>query len=222
MTADALTPKSWEDMEWFWDEQEPDGSQADHAFGSFCLCLVEGEDAPDMAGAVTPGTMSFNKLSEHSYEDWDPSRLLVGRAQLDGWTMFYEVNGFAGVENTLMEPITAGRRAYSLWHSAGNMHNTLSVFDDGRCVLTVEPDMPSSLVVDWERGALADDLVTRLENTGFLTDAAGDEDPDEIMDRNMPASLAFLANETGTDITPALVRSATFAVTTVDAEGTGR
>lgn len=223
MTDDITVRRTWEDMEWLWEERDRGAANAVCAFDSFCLCLVEGEDAPDIAGAVDRGTMDFGELTEAGYaEDWDPSRLPVGRVQLNGWTVFYEVNGFAGVDAALMGPVTVGRRAYGLWHSGGIMRNTLSVFDDGHRVLTVEPDLPSTLVVDRDRPDLTDGLVTCLEDAGFLLDAAGDTDPDEILDHNMPAALAFLVNGTGVDLTPELVRSLTFTVTTVDAGGTGR
>lgn len=211
--------KTWEDMEWLWEERRVGGDLGVCVFDSFCLCLVEGEEIPEIVGAVDRGTMDFRELFDASYEDWDPSQLLVGRAQVDGWTVLYEVNGFAGVENRLIEPLTEGRRAVALWHSSGNMHNALSVYSDGRCVLAVEPDMPSSLAVDRSRQDLTDGLVSRLEDAGFLIDVAGDTDPDEIMDHNVPASLAFMANESGLDVTPDLIRSLTFTVTAVDASG---
>lgn len=77
----------------------------------------------------------------------------------------------------------------------------------------------ASLTVDRSRQELTDGLLSRLEYSGFLVDAAGGTDPDETMDHNVPASLAFMANETGVEVMPDWIRSLAFAVTAVDASG---
>lgn len=77
----------------------------------------------------------------------------------------------------------------------------------------------SSLTVDRSRQELTDGLVSRLEYSGFLVDAAGGTDPDETMDHNVPASLASMANETGVEVTPDWIRSLALAVTAVDTSG---
>jgi hypothetical protein len=143
------------------------------------------------------------RLYEPAYDAWDTHggrRLFAGVAAVGKWALMVEPNGFLGVTDGAIAPVSRGTEAVS--HSCNvNGVAYFTWFQDGEQRLFFPPDRPYD-----RHGSCREDMVEAMEEAGFdLRDT-------ESMSFESSRSTAFAlaARVTGVRLTPGLLRTADF------------
>lgn len=184
-----------------------------------CVTLVSDSTAADVVAALgaepADHVHGFDALFERTVGDWpggyDPARAILGVADLDhGWTLVAEVNGFVGVTERLIGPLSVDRTIVSHFGNV-NSASRFQFWRAGRLLVDVD------LMFAAERfGADPDVLGDDLRDVGVPLDA----DPTEIAEIDLSAA-GFALAERITDVrcTPELFENSTFLVAAVDLPG---
>lgn len=119
-------------------------------YDSYCLAFIRDATVTEVIDALPVfadlGERGGNALAAMSWDSWErigSKRLLVGLLQLGFWTIAYEVNGYVGTTNTLMEPVSQGREIVAHHHSAAGT-GRFARYIDGHTRTTFEPLFASS------------------------------------------------------------------------------
>ena len=144
---------------------------------------------------------------EHWGGDYDPSRAIVGVADIDGkCVLVAEINGFAGVTERLFGPVSIGRTIVSHFRNVNAVHR-FNWWRDGR--LLVDFDL---LFPEERFGADPAALLDDIRGVGIPLDAQ----PDEIAAIDLSAA-GFALAERITDVacTPEMFEHSDFLVALV-------
>lgn len=179
------------------------GERYEGLMEAYCISLVQGLGPEELLRALGAEPevriTGVDALHEPSYEGWSHDRLFVGAAPLDGWSLMVEANGYLGVTDEAMLPVSRGRRVVSHFRNI-NAVDHFSWYEDGTVRLHFEP-----LFANCRDGTHPDELLAEMRESGF---DLGEEDPDH--EAHTEAAFALAQRITGIRLTPGLLDSAQF------------
>ncbi|MDI5911106.1 MULTISPECIES: DUF6461 domain-containing protein [Streptomyces] len=144
-------------------------------------------------------------LSGPSYELCAPSRLFVGATAIGHWTLMVEFNGYLGITDKAMLPVSRGRTVVSHFLNV-NAVDRFCWYENGDLRLHFEP-----LFADARYGSHPDELLTEMRESGFdLEEREEDGDHDAYYAALTGASFALAHRLTGIPLTPELFSTAEF------------
>ncbi|WP_406214553.1 DUF6461 domain-containing protein [Streptomyces canus] len=144
-------------------------------------------------------------LSGPSYEVCAPSRLFVGATAIGHWTLMVESNGYLGITDKAMLPVSRGRTAVSHFLNV-NAVDRFCWYENGDLRLHFEP-----LFADARYGSHPDELLTEMRESGFdLEEREEDGDHDAYYAALTGASFALAHRLTGIRLTLELFATAEF------------
>jgi hypothetical protein len=169
-------------------------------------CAVTSLDAISVASV-----QGIDALYERAVEDWpggyDPSQAVIGVAGIDDkWALVAEINGFVGVTERLIGPMSAGRTIVSHFSNINAVHR-FNWWRDGRLLVDFDLLFPTERF-----GADPDALLDDIRGVGIPLDAQ----PDEIAGIDLSAAGFALAQRiTNVVCTPELFERGDFLVAVV-------
>ncbi|MEW1831878.1 DUF6461 domain-containing protein [Streptomyces sp. NPDC088196] len=175
---------------------------------AYCVTLVQAI-APDQLlhelGAETDirGVQGVNGLGTPAYDAWDEhggDPLFVGVAAVGDWSLMVEHNGYIGVTDAAMLPVSRGRTVVSHFRNI-NAVDHFYWFEDGETRLHFEPLFPYS-----RDGSHADQLLAEMRESGFDLS----EGEDRSYELHTEAAFALAHRLTGVHLTPELFASLEF------------
>ncbi|MFD7326263.1 DUF6461 domain-containing protein [Streptomyces sp. NPDC059875] len=171
---------------------------------AYCITLVQGLTPDELlrslgaeSGVRITGVAG---LREPSYDVCGHEQLLVGTASLGSWSLMVEYNGYLGVTDGAMLPVSRGRTVVSHFRNV-NAVDHFCWYEDGATRLHFEP-----LFAYHRDGSHPDELLTEMRESGF--DLSDDDDRD--FDGHTEAAFALAHRITGVRLTPELFASAEF------------
>jgi hypothetical protein len=190
-----------QDYAWF------DGTPLDYAY---CLTLVQGL-VPDEALRRIDGELlerrtglpAFIDFAERNFP-WagrDDQRFTVGVAQLDGWVLLLESNGFLGVTNEFLRRLSAETQVVSHQKNVDG-EDQFCWMADGVMRLTFEP-----FLADRRSGTDPDGLIDVMTQVGFDLRPLEERDPS----MRTGASFALAEHLTGVRIAQQSLDTAEYA-----------
>lgn len=179
---------------------------------AYCLTLVKRLSPMEVLhrfGASEQSRLTgVDALLRPAYEVWerhDGDQLFVavtavGEGGGGDWTLAVEPNGYLGVTEEVVIPLSRGTTVVSHFRNV-NAVDRFSWVEDGDVRLSLEPLFPEN-----RYGRDADRLVEVMQRVGFVFDEDEDDDlhPGE-------AAFALAEHLTGVRLTPQLLESATFS-----------
>lgn len=180
---------------------------------AYCVTLVRGltpeELLRELKAEPGPRITGVEGLCEPSYEVRASYELFVGATSVGDWSLMVEFNGYLGVTNEAMIPLSRGRSVVSHFLNV-NAVDHFCWYEDGELRLHFEP-----LFAYYRDGTHPDELLEEMRESGFdLTehdDAEGDDgDDDRDYEGLTGASFALAHRITGVRLTPQLFASAEF------------
>ncbi|MCV7287387.1 hypothetical protein H7J87_18860 [Mycolicibacterium wolinskyi] len=197
-----------DDYSW-WSSWRPAWAEA------HCVTLVSDITPDHLVGALAADRLTevpgIDALYAHVVEGWpddyDPSRAMVGIAGIDGgWSLIAEINGYAGVTESVIEPVSGNRTVVSHFRNVNAVHR-FHWWRDGRLLVDFDLLFPTERF-----GAEPDALLDDIRGVGIPLDA----DPAHIADVDLSAAGFALAQRiTGVACTPTLFENSRFVVATV-------
>jgi hypothetical protein len=196
-------PPTARDFLWF-DERFPDLAEA------YCFTVVHGvppEQVLSRFGATEQSRLTgVRELMGPAFTAWDEHEgdlLFLGATAVGDWTLVVEPNGFLGVTEAAIVPLSRGTRLVSHFRNVNAVDYFFWV-DDGTIRLHFEPLFPTR-----RDGTHADGLLDVMERIGFDLQST---DGLEVDRHSHPGECAFALAEylTGVRITPELLESAPF------------
>jgi len=186
------------DYTWF-SQRFPDLAEA------FCLTLVEGLTPAEVfhrLGAREQVRLTgVEELVEPAYGAWDAhDALFLGVTTVDGWALVVEPNGYLGVTEDAVVPLSAGTRLVSHFRNVNAVDHFYWI-ENGDIRLDFEPLFPAD-----RGGSDADRLADVMRQVGF--DLRRDED--RGYELHTEAAFALAESVTGVRLTPQFLSSATF------------
>ncbi|MEU9168314.1 DUF6461 domain-containing protein [Streptomyces sp. NPDC048420] len=144
-------------------------------------------------------------LAGPSYEVSRPARQFAGAAATGRWTLMVEFNGYLGVTDAAMLPVSRGRRVVSHFLNV-NAVDRFCWYEDGDLRLHFQP-----LFADERHGSRPDELLDAMRESGFdLAERDEDGDHDAYYAALTGASFALAHRLTGIRLTPELFATAEF------------
>lgn len=179
---------------------------------SYCMTLVRGLSAEETLarfGAAADRTVviGVDSLFQPSFDAWDAhdgDRLLLGVAEVGGWSLAVEINGYLGVTEDLIRQVSRGTRLVSHFRNV-NAVDRFYLIDDGDVRLTFEP-----LFAGHRDGNDPDGHVDLMSAVGFHLD-------EDDHDGHTEAAFALAEELTGVALTPDLFDTSTFCHSTAPA-----
>ncbi|MFC8429141.1 DUF6461 domain-containing protein [Streptomyces sp. NPDC057253] len=176
---------------------------------AYCLALVRDltpeELLRELGAEGRERITGVDGLSGPSYEVHDHSRQFVGATATGDWTLMVQFNGYLGITDTAMLPLSRGRRVVSHFLNV-NAVDRFCWYEDGDLRLHFEP-----LFADERYGSHPDELLTEMRESGFdLTEREEDGDHDAYYTSLTGASFALAHRLTGIRLTPELFADAEF------------
>jgi hypothetical protein len=170
------------------------------------------EDVVDSlhADAVTR-VQGIDALYACVVEDWpggyDPLAAKIGVANIGhGWVLVAEINGYAGITEALVGPMSAGRTVVSHFGNVNAVHR-FQWWRDGQLLVDFDPMFPTD-----RYGSDPDALTEHIGGVGILFDA----EPEDIAGVDLSAAGFALAERiTGVACTPEMFERSHFLVGTV-------
>jgi hypothetical protein len=145
--------------------------------GQLCLTWCQSSDLEEVARrfGATPETGSWatvDDLEDLEFEHWEE---LVELTELDGWTVALEPGGFQGVRAAVLEPLSVGGCAFSVFWN-GELDNEVAYAIDGRIITSFDlmniaqrsGSDPAALDELLDRVGLHDDLPTQARKARVL------------------------------------------------------
>jgi hypothetical protein len=193
-------PATAADYAWL-EERFPDLLEA------YCITLVRGiapEEVLRRLGAPEARRITgVDGLTEAAFAAWDlyeGDQLFLGATAVGDWTLVVEPNGFLGIIEAAVVPLSRGTRLVSHFRNVEAVDHFYWI-EDGTIRLTFEP-----LFADRRDGSDPDGLVEIMELVGFDLRPADDRNGD----LHTEATFALAEHLTGVRLTPHLLESATF------------
>ena len=174
---------------------------------AYCITLVRGltpeELLRELKAEPGPRITGVDGLCGPSYEVDAPSRLSVGATRVGDWSLMVEFNGYLGVMNGAMIPLSRGRTVVSHFLNV-NAVDDFCWYEDGSLRLHFQP------LFAYERhGTHPDELLEHMRESGFDL-IEHDEDDERDYEGLTGASFALAHRITGIRLTPELFESAEF------------
>ncbi|MEV5320585.1 DUF6461 domain-containing protein [Streptomyces sp. NPDC052687] len=171
---------------------------------AYCVTLVRGLTAEELlkelraepAGRAT----GVAALAEPSYAVQTPYRMYVGATTVGDWALMLEYNGYLGIRDEAMLPLSRGRTVVSHFRNV-NAVDHFNWYEDGTLRLHFEP-----LFAYHRDGSHPDELLTEMRESGFDLSEADDRDTDH----HTEAAFALAHRVTGIRLTPELFETAEF------------
>ncbi|MET7570508.1 DUF6461 domain-containing protein [Streptomyces sp. NPDC005492] len=181
--------------------------QYDSLMEAYCVTLVSAI-APDrllqeLGAEPDVKFRGVEALSEPTSAAWDEhggDPVYVGVAAVGDWPLMVEYNGYLGVTDAAMLPISRGRTVVSHFRNI-NAVDHFNWYEDGDARLHFEPLFPY-----YRDGSHADELLAEMRESGF--DLSADDDRD--YQRHTEAAFALAHRLTGIRLTPELFASLEF------------
>ncbi|WP_406387617.1 DUF6461 domain-containing protein [Streptomyces sp. NBC_00887] len=171
---------------------------------AYCITLIQGlgPDALLKALGADPGERmtGVRALDGLAYGQVEDGERFVAATSIGDWTLMVEHNGYVGIADTIMLPISSGRTVVSHYCNV-NAGDQFYWYQDGATRLHFEPGMPNR-----RDGGHPDGLLTEMEEAGF---DLNDMDEDNL-NRHTEAAFALAEHITGVRLTPELFASAEF------------
>ncbi|WP_284438009.1 DUF6461 domain-containing protein [Streptomyces sp. TUS-ST3] len=176
---------------------------------AYCVTLVRGlgpeELLRELGAEARIHLVGVEALSGPSHEASRSGGRFVGAAALDGWTLMVEYNGYLGVTEEAMLPLSRGRRVVSHFLNV-NAVDRFCWYEDGDLRLDFQP-----LFADERYGSHPDELLAEMRESGFdLAERDEDGDHDAYYASLTGASFALAHRLTGIRLTPELFATAEF------------
>lgn len=173
---------------------------------AYCVTLVRGI-APErllqeLGAEPTLRVTGAEALCEPAYESWDEDgeRVFIGVAAVGEWSLMIEYNGYLGITDKAMLPVSRGRTVVSHFRNV-NAVDHFYWFEDGDIRLHFEP-----LFAYARDGSRADELLAEMRESGFDLSEGDDRD----YDLHTEAAFALAHRITGVHLTPELFASLEF------------
>jgi Family of unknown function (DUF6461) len=183
-----------DDYSWF-DERFPALAEA------YCITLVSGlppEEVLRRFGATEQAPIAgVADLVAAAFAAWDRSdgfQLFLAATAVGDWTLMVEPNGFLGITESAVVPLSRGRRVVSHFRNVNAVDHFYWI-EDGTVRLTFEP-----LFAHRRDGSDPDALVDVMEQVGFDVRSGGP-------DGHTAAAFALAEYLTGVRLTPQLLES---------------
>ena len=180
-----------------------------------CVTLISGITAEGVVAALSATALGqvqgIDAFYDRAVDDWpggyDPSRAIIGVTDLAcGWALIAEINGYVGVTEPLIGPLSPGRTIVSHFRNV-NAAYRFHWWRDGRLLVDVDLLFPEERL-----GAEPDSLTDDICAVGVPMDAQ----PDEIAEIDLSAAGFALAERiTTVACTPELFERSTFRVAAV-------
>jgi uncharacterized protein DUF6461 len=174
---------------------------------AYCLTLVEGLDRAEALQRIkadpserVAGVINFSRYAADNSSWHSGSRFVIGAVQLEGWTLLVEWNGFLGVTQEVIRPLSAGTRVVSHCRNV-DAEDRFCWMEDGDLRLRFEPLFPYH-----RDGSDPDVLLEVMEQVGF--DLRDIEDRD--FELHTEAAFALAEHLTGVKLTQKLLDSADY------------
>jgi hypothetical protein len=203
MTATAA------DYTWF-SQRYPGLAQA------FCFTLVRGLTPTELLhrlGAREQIRLTgVDELVEPAYGAWDAhagDQLFLGVTAAGGWALAVEPNGYLGITEAAVVPLSVGTRLVSHFRNVNAVDHFYWI-ENGDIRLDFEPLFPADRF-----GSDPDGLADMMRQVGF--DLRADED--RSFELHTEAAFALAEYLTGVRLTPELLDSATFLCGTAPLPG---
>ncbi len=175
---------------------------------AYCLTLVRGltpaELLRELGAEGGQRITGVDALGEPSYEVHTPFQLFVGATAIRDWTLMVECNGYLGVTDEAMLPLSRGRRIVSHFLNV-NAVDRFCWYEDGDLRLHFEP-----LFADTRYGSHPDELVAEMRESGFDLSERDEDDDNDYYASLTGASFALAHRLTGIRLTPELFAGAEF------------
>ena len=190
------------DYAWF----EDDSGLAE----SYCVTLARGLTPSGfllrIGAQAAPSLTGLDLLCERSMDLWrayEGERLLIGvaTAQGDGggWALAFEFNGYLGVTEELIVPLSAGTRVVSHYSSVAGPDQFYWI-EDRDIRLHFDPVEPA-----YRDGSTPDAVADVMREVGFDLREDGDN-----TEHCTAAALALAEHLTGVRLTPELLEASTY------------
>lgn len=199
MAADYSWFKSW----------RPDWAEA------YCVTLMDDmtptRALSSLGGAPVTEVRGVDAVIQFDVERWDdgydPFQAVVGVAGIgDGWALIAEVNGFVGVTERLIGPMSPGRTIVSHFRNINAVHR-FQWWQRGRLLVDFDLLFPAERF-----GAEPDALLDAMGTVGYPRDL----DSEDVAGIDLVAAGFALAEHiTGVACTPELLETSDFLVGTV-------
>lgn len=209
-----MPPVTGADYSW-WREWRPAWAEA------HCVTLVSDAAALDVITALRADpvahTYGIDELYELAVAEWpeayDTSRALIGVAEVDdGWSLIAEINGFVGVTEGLVGPMSLGRTVVSHFRNINAVHS-FHWWRDGQLLVDLDLLFPTERF-----GVDPDALVEDIRGVGIPLDA---QDEDLATIDLSAAGFALAQRITQVACTPEWFERTDFLVATVAIDGDG-
>lgn len=203
---------------WF-EDRYPSLSEA------FCLTLARGLRPEELLGSLDARLIGdlqgVEALEEPAYSQWSEalansgdggggnadSRMFIGVTEVGGWTLAFEPNGFIGVTDQTMLPISTDTRIVSHFRNV-NAVGRCTWYEDGQVRTSFDPLFPSD-----RYGGEPDALIDAMVRAGFDPNYPGDNHDGEFDDSGpspIAATFALVEELTGIQLTGSLLDEAVF------------
>ncbi|MEU4390689.1 DUF6461 domain-containing protein [Kribbella sp. NPDC023855] len=171
---------------------------------AYCLTFVRGLSAVEalsrIDGEQVGRVTGLREFTESLPDEHGGRRWYLGATELGGWTLLVEDNGFLGVTEEVIAPLSAGTQVVSHYKNV-NAVDRFSWMVDGDMRLTFEP-----LFAYDRAGSDPDGQVEVMEAVGF--DLRAGEDRDYTL--HTEAAFALAEHLTGVRLTAELLESADY------------
>ncbi|KUL20760.1 DUF6461 domain-containing protein [Streptomyces regalis] len=183
---------------------------------AYCITLVRGltpeELLRELKAEPGPRITGMDGLCEPSYDVSGSHRLFVGATAVGDWSLMVEFNGYLGVTNEAMLPLSRGRTVVSHFLNV-NAVDHFCWYDNGELRVHFEP-----LFAYYRDGSHPDELLEDMRESGF--DLVEHEEHDDREYEGLTgASFALAHRITGIRLTPELLESAEFTCGTAPVPG---
>ena len=170
--------------------------------------MLTGLNAADI-GEATSFDAFYDRAVQGWSDDFDVSRAVIGVTGLDdGWAVMVEVNGYVGVTERLIGPMSPGRTIVSHFRNI-NAAYSFHWWHDGQHMVNFDLMFPAESRFGAEPDALNDDI----RGAGIPWRSTADHDLD--FDYSA-AGFALTQRITGVACTPRLFEDSAFRMATVD------
>ena len=193
----------------WWQPWRPEWAEA------HCVTLISNITPDSLVSALAAEPSmelhGIDALYEYAVEGWpggyDPWRAVVGITAVDDeWALMAEINGYIGVTDNLIKPVSAGRTVVSHYRNVNAVYR-FNWWRDGRLLVDFDLLFPTERF-----GTEPDALLDDIRGVGIPLDG----DPADIADIDLSAASFALAQRiTGIACTPALFENSHFIVAAV-------
>jgi hypothetical protein len=197
------------DYSW-WAQWRPDWAEA------YCVTVLTDISADHVIAALnaepTDRVRGADALIEYTVKDWpdgyDPLKPIIGVTDIgSGGALIAEINGFVGVTERILGPLSPGRTIVSHFANINAVHR-FHWWRDGRLLVDVDLLFPAERV-----GAEPDSLIDELRGVGIPLD----DDPESVAAVDLRAAGFALAERvTGVACTPALFDAGEYLIAAID------